>query len=231
MSEPKTPLPDNEPVNLRVRDADDAVLYYLASCLNLLAGGSTPKPLGLDPDTLTYGTVAHLVSWGHSEALRALREHPDVRDALARLDRHCYGQLSRRLIEEPDGTNRHQLFEVVRQQIAARHQRGHGPNEVDRLMFVVAVEILCPSEVVPFLTVTRIPPRASLNGQSFNLTEEGAVFLDILNSKPTGHWIRSEAFDAEPLLEGVRRDRIKLPPELRKIVEGRPGKGFRIKLA
>ena len=58
------------------------------------------------------------------------------------------------------------------------------------------------------LTVQRDPPRASLGGQEFNLTDLKAAFLSILHEN-SGQWVGPKVFDKDPQFEGVRRDRLR----------------------
>jgi hypothetical protein len=58
------------------------------------------------------------------------------------------------------------------------------------------------------LLVSRKPPRATLDGNDFNLGDEQAAFLDLLHQN-LNHWVEPAMFEADSILTGLRRDRIK----------------------
>jgi hypothetical protein len=84
----------------------------------------------------------------------------------------------------------------------------------------------------PKLVVSRNPPRATLGDAEFNLNGEQAAFVQILWLH-MDRWVEPKVFEADSLLRGCRRDRIKksLPKPLRDIIKGKPGGGYRISLA
>jgi hypothetical protein len=87
-------------------------------------------------------------------------------------------------------------------------------------------------KVAIILLVRLAPPRASLDGKEFNLTDEQAAFLDIL-VRHVNQWVEPKIFDEVPILAGVRRDRIKrgLPDRLKKMITGKGGGGYKLVLA
>jgi hypothetical protein len=80
------------------------------------------------------------------------------------------------------------------------------------------------------LVVTRNPPRATLGDEEFNLTDEQAAFLDILN-RDQGHWVAPEVFEKDPLSADTRRDRIlkSLPKPLGEIIQSKRGSGYKMR--
>ena len=76
------------------------------------------------------------------------------------------------------------------------------------------------------------PPRASLNGQDFNLTDEQAAFVDVL-ARHRNQWVEPELFDKRPILVDARRDRIKdrLPDPLKGLIKSQPDVGYKLTLA
>jgi hypothetical protein len=82
------------------------------------------------------------------------------------------------------------------------------------------------------LVVTRKPPRATLDNQEFNLTDEQAAFLSILYEN-LNQWVEPGVFREDPNLAGCRLDRVKngLDKDLQAIVKAKPGTGYKMILA
>jgi hypothetical protein len=82
------------------------------------------------------------------------------------------------------------------------------------------------------MAVNRQPPLITLEGTPYGVTDEEAVFVDVLLNK-LGEWVDPAAFEEESLLKGGRRDRIKkrLPKPIRDLIEGKRGGGYRMRLA
>jgi hypothetical protein len=77
------------------------------------------------------------------------------------------------------------------------------------------------------------PPTVSLDGTAYQVTAEQAALMEILFKK-AGTLVEPAAFKGHPLLGGdeVRRDRVKkgLPAPLRKLIDGKPGGGYKLTL-
>ncbi len=81
------------------------------------------------------------------------------------------------------------------------------------------------------LKVSRKPPRATLDGVDYNLTDECAAFLDLL-LKHRG-WVKPADWKSDPILaEVTHRTRVvkRLPVALQAIVESSPSTGYRLRL-
>jgi hypothetical protein len=91
---------------------------------------------------------------------------------------------------------------------------------------------LPPPEAANRLIINRKPPCVALDGIRTRVTEKEAAFVDILNKK-VNEWVKPATFAGEPFLRGVRLDRLKkeLPPEIRDLIQGKPGKGYKLTLA
>jgi hypothetical protein len=68
-------------------------------------------------------------------------------------------------------------------------------------------------------------------GRSYVVDRELAQIFQRLLKAP-GNWVSSAELEKSPLLQGTRIDRLlqKLPRELRALIEGRPGKGYRLSM-
>jgi hypothetical protein len=88
-----------------------------------------------------------------------------------------------------------------------------------------------PPDPLDRMRVRRNPPSITLDGNVYGVSDEQAIFVDVL-SRNLGNWVAPSTFENEPGL-GVRRDRIKrrLPMEIRKLIEGKPGGGYKMTLA